>query len=145
MITVFFSDREKSGGFKKKKKESSSKLWGHVLPLIAKVKWECDNDSADTEQLWEASWHRRFLDADTFLIQRSPSGSRVTIPLSENTFCPPWRPLVVTQNLHTWPYGPSQSLYVQHTTRLALVCLHVGQQQNGTKWELLFNSSDGDV
>lgn len=110
MITVL-NLLEKRGGFKKKK-ESSSKLLGHVLSLIAKVKWECDNDSADTEQLWEASRRRRFLDADTFLIQRPPSGSRVTIPLSENTFCPPWRPLVVTQNLDTWLYGWSQSLYV---------------------------------
>lgn len=87
---------------------------GPALHLIAKVKWERDNDSADTEQLWEAWRHRHFLDADTFLIQRPPSGPRVTIWLSENKFCPPCRSLVVTQN--PWKLIPNSRLCIRDRT-----------------------------
>lgn len=57
--------------FQQKEKESGSKLVGSALHLIAKVKWECDNDSTDTEQLREASQHWHFLDVDTFRLQKA--------------------------------------------------------------------------
>lgn len=65
---------------------------GHVLHLIAKVKWECDNDSADREQLREASQHWRFLDADTFLIQKASQWLQSDYFTAENEFPPSvWR------------------------------------------------------
>lgn len=121
---MLFSGRRKK---EKEKKESGSKLVGRVLHLIAKVKWECDNDSVDTEQLREASQHWQFLDADTFLIQRPPRGSEVTISLSEKKFSPPCGALIVTWNLQKPipnirlcrdDHTDDPSLYIQHAKRM---------------------------
>lgn len=102
-----------------------------VPHLIAKVKWECDNDSSDMEQLREASHHWHFLDADTFLIQRPPSGSEVTVLLAENTFLSwVWR-----SRCYAEPAEVDFQYQIAHrwAHRLSVVFHPARQQHNGQR------------